>query len=121
MSAIRVWQSLCLLGYAGVFILLISWYTLLAPSNALPTALILLLLVGPLLFPLRGLLHGRRYTYAWSLFLSLLYFTHGAVEAYSNTEAQLYGLLEVIFSVIWFIAGVLYVRAARREEQQGNR
>ena len=75
-------------------------------------------LVGPLLFPLRGLLHGRSYTFAWSAFLALLYFIHGAVEAYSMESARYLGLLEVVLSVTWFSAAVMYVRVGRELEDR---
>ena len=55
---------LTLTGYLGTLALLTAWYSWLAPSTHFPVALVLLVLVLPLLFPLRGLLHGRRYTFS---------------------------------------------------------
>ena len=48
----RGWYALTLLGYLGTFALLLAWYTVLAPSEHFPVSLVLLVLVGPLLFPL---------------------------------------------------------------------
>lgn len=112
MSPATLWRSLCLLGYLGVFITLVSWYTVLAPPTMLPIPFVLVTLVAPLLFPLRGMIQGRRYTYSWSLFLSMFYFTHGVIEAYSNanTDIQIYALIEITFCLLWFIAGIKYVR-----------
>lgn len=107
-------QGVTLTGYFGVFILLVAWYGWLDPSAHFPAALVLVVLCTPLLFPLRGLLHGRTYTVGWSLFLALGYFIHGVVEAYSTPEDRVYGLLEVGFSLLWFVGGILYVRAVAR-------
>ena len=73
-------------------------------------AVVLLVLVLPLFAPLRGMLHRRRYTIAWSCFLALIYFTHGVVEAYVSESTRHLGLLEVVFSSLWFLAAMAYVR-----------
>ncbi|MGD2137002.1 MAG: DUF2069 domain-containing protein [Gammaproteobacteria bacterium] len=109
----RFLYALTLVGYFGVLGLLIGWYGWLSPPEFLPVALALLLLVTPLLFPLRGILHGRPYTFAWSCFLALLYFTHGVMEAYSSEADRYLGLLEVVFASLWFLAATGYIRAAK--------
>ncbi len=111
----RLWLGLTLAGYFGTFALLVVWYGWLAPSPIFRPALVLLVLCTPLLFPLRGLLHGRTYTVGWSLFLALGYFIHGVVEAYSTPTDRLYGLLEVGLTVLWFVSGIVYVRQVARQ------
>jgi len=106
----RFLYGLALFGYLGTLALLTAWYSWLLPPQQFPVALVLLLLVTPLLIPLRGMLHGRRYTFAWSCFLALLYFTHGVMEAYSSAIARPLGLLEVLFTCCWFLAAMGYVR-----------
>lgn len=106
----RFLYALILAGHLGTLILLVAWYSWLAPSRHFPVSLVLLVLVLPLFAPLRGLLHRRRYTIAWSCFLALLYFTHGVVEAYVSETTKSLGLLEVLFSSLWFLAGMAYVR-----------
>jgi len=109
----RFLYGLTLFGYFGTLVVLTLWYSWLAPSVYFPVALVLSVLVIPLLFPLRGLLHGRKYTFAWSCFLALLYFTHGVMEAYSNELARPLGLLEVMFSSVWFLAAMAYIKAGK--------
>ncbi|MBL8247941.1 MAG: DUF2069 domain-containing protein, partial [Candidatus Competibacter sp.] len=53
-----IWRKVALTGYFGLFWLLLFWFAWLEPPDRAPVALVLILLVGPLLFPLRGLLHG---------------------------------------------------------------
>lgn len=99
-----------LVGYFGIMLLLPLWYGWLAPGGILPPRLALLVLGLPLFAPLYGLLHARRYTVAWSLFLSLLYFTHGSMEAWSNADARWLAVTEVLLSLLWFVAGIAWLR-----------
>lgn len=104
-----------LLGYFGLLILLTLWLTVFAPPNHRPIALVLPLMVGPLLLPLRGVLYGRPYTHAWLSMLSLLYFTHGVVETWSNSAERLYAGVEVVCSVLLFLGSMFYARYRARE------
>ncbi len=113
MPGTRFLYLLTLAGYFGTLVLLTAWYGWLAPSARLPVALVLIILVAPLLLPLRGLLHGRKYTFAWSCFLALFYFTHGVMEAYSDAVIRPLGLLEITFSSIWFVSAMAYIRSGK--------
>jgi uncharacterized membrane protein len=110
MPGARFLYGLTLTGFLGTISLLLAWYGWLAPSTHFPRSLMLALLLLPLMLPLRGLLHGRRYTFSWSCFLALLYFIHGVVEAYSSSITRYLGLLEVCLASLWFIAALSYVR-----------
>jgi uncharacterized membrane protein len=105
--------ALILAGYFGTLALLVVWYAWAAPARLFPVALVLLVLVLPLFAPLRGLLHGRRYTIAWSGFLALGYFSHGVVEAYSSPVTRPLGQLEIVFTSLWFIAALAYIRLGK--------
>jgi uncharacterized membrane protein len=113
MNQIKLSRRLTLISYIGLVGLLLSWYGWIEPS---PVALILLLL--PLSFPLKGIIKGNPYTYAWSSFLILLYFIHGVVEAYANPPVRILALLEVLISVMFYTAAVLYARLRGRELKQ---
>lgn len=115
MNIITFSRWLTLGAYFALLILLMLWQTVLAPPQLLPVSLVLLLLVGPLLFPLRGLLHGRPYTHAWTSFLVLIYFIHGTVEAWSNPDVRLYAGLEILFSVLLYTGALLYARYRGRQ------
>lgn len=99
-----------LVGFFGLFILLMLWHTLLVPATQFPVALILLVTVTPLLLPMRGLLNGKPKSCAWTAYISLLYFVHGCIEAYSNPDERLYATLEIIFSLMLFFGAIGYVR-----------
>lgn len=115
MNIIVFSRWLTLASYFALLGLLMLWQTVLAPPQVLPVSLVLVLLVGPLLFPLRGLLHGRPYTHAWTSFLVLIYFIHGVVEAWSDPAVRLYAGLEILFSVLLYSSALLYARFRGRQ------
>ena len=110
MTSVRFLYALTLAGYLGTLVLLVAWYGWLAPSPHFPVVIVLLVFVLPLLAPLRGLLHGRSYTFSWSCFLALLYFMHGIVEAYSAATTRYLGLIEILLTAMWFLGALAYVR-----------
>lgn len=113
----RLLHGLMLLGLLGLLGLQTAWLTWLAPPPEGLVAPMLLLLGGPLLLPLRGLLAGRRYTAAWCSLLSLLYFAHGVAAMGTPGSLRLLGGIEVLFSLVLFTACLLYVRVTRPELQ----
>lgn len=106
--------GLALFGFFGLFLLLMLWNTVLATSSKLPTAIILIITVTPLLLPMRGFLHGQLRSSAWVAYISLLYFVHGCVEAYANNTARTYALLEIVFSLMIFFGAGFYIRLSKR-------
>ncbi|CCE22473.1 MULTISPECIES: DUF2069 domain-containing protein [Methylotuvimicrobium] len=109
------YHRIALAGFFGLFSLLMAWPTVLTPPDQLPTALVLLLSVSPLLLPMRGLLAGKARSCAWAAYISLLYFIHGSVEAYANPLQRPYALLEVTFSLMLFVGASLYVRYHKKK------
>lgn len=112
MNRIMVARISALIGYFGLFILMMAWIIWLTPPNTahLPKSLSLLLLVGPLMFPLRGMLHGRAYTHAWVCFLALFYLFLGISEAWSGSQQPLLTALEIVFSTLLYLGAMFYAR-----------
>jgi len=110
-SRARVARVLTLIGYFGLLGLIINWFTWLAPPIQVPRSLILSALALPLLFPLRGILHAKRYTHQWVGFLSLLYFIIGVDVWYNRIELESFlGSLMVLFSLVLLVGSTLYAR-----------
>lgn len=103
-------KQLALFSFFGLMVTLICWITLAEHSSNYPTSALLILALVPLLFPLRGLLHGKPYTHAWTSFLMLLYFSHGVGEVYSAQAFDLYASLEVLFSFMTFTASITFIK-----------
>lgn len=111
----RFWHALALVGYFGLFGLLVLRFAWLEPLGRLPVSLVLIVLVGPLLFPLRGLLHGRGYTCAWTSFLALFYFADGVFSAAGPMRRPWLAWLEIACSILLFVGAIFYVRTRSRE------
>ncbi len=103
-------KRLALFSFFGLMVTLICWITLGQHSSNFPTAAWLILALLPLLFPLRGILHGKPYTHAWTSFLMLGYFSHGIGELYSAPNFHLYASLEILFSCLTFTASIVFIK-----------
>jgi len=110
-SRARKGRIITLIGYFGLLALIINWFTWLAPPVQVPRSLVLAALAIPLLFPLRGILHAKRYTHQWVGFLSLLYFIIGVDVWYNRIEIEsLLGASMVLFSLLLLIGSSVYAR-----------
>lgn len=92
----------------------VAWELWLAPLR--PGGSWLVLKVLPLLLPLRGILHGRTYTYRWSSLLIWLYFTEGTVRAWTDSGiSATLALVEVTLTLVFFVAVAWYTRVQPRD------
>jgi uncharacterized membrane protein len=96
----------------ALLVLCLLWELWLAPLR--PGGSFVALKALPLLFPLPGILNGKRYTYKWSSMLALAYFAEGATRAWSEHGAsQLLAGAEIFLSLVFFTATVAYARMTR--------
>ena len=97
-----------LLGLIGVAL---AWELFLAPIK--PGGSWLVLKAFPLLIPLRGMLHGRRYTFQWVPFLALAYFTEGVVRAWSEpAPVRTFALAQATLATTLFLAAIFFAKRA---------
>jgi len=98
----------------ALILLALAWETVLAPLK--PGGSLLMLKAVPLLIPLFGILHGKRYTYKWASMFILLYFTEGVVRAWSDTGLSgKLALLEIALSLLFFVCAIFYARLTRNK------
>jgi uncharacterized membrane protein len=110
-SAKRAWLAAVACLTALIF-LGVVWELFAAPLK--PGGSWLVLKVLPLLAPLFGVLHGRRYTFQWSTLLIWLYAAEGAMRAYTDSGlAAVLAALEFALALGYFAAAVAYLKAAR--------
>jgi uncharacterized membrane protein len=96
----------------GLIVLCLAWELWLAPLR--PGGSLIALKALPLLFPLRGILRGNRYTYQWASMLILAYFAEGVTRAWSERgPSQLLAGAEIVLSVVFFAATVACARLTR--------
>lgn len=110
-----VYRVLALAGYFALLALLLNWHTWLAPPARVPISVVLLLVAVPLLVPLRGLLHGRVYTHAWTSFLALAYFALAVDAIAAGVEPAWLGWTALIASLTLFAGAIGYTRTRGRE------
>lgn len=92
--------------WAALALSLLAWITAGYPW------LLCVIATLPLLAPLRGLLLGRRYTYAWATLFAIPYFAFGLTELLVNPGARVVATLSLVLVVAWFCAMVLFLRTA---------
>jgi uncharacterized membrane protein len=114
----HLYQNIALTGYFFLIIILMLNIVWLIPSRHFPVALVMLVIVSPLLFPMRGLLNARVYTYQWASFLSLAYFAHGISEMSAYPQQWYAGLLETLAATAMYLGCVLYARLFKQAAKQ---
>ncbi len=106
-----LYLAACISLIALIFLCL-AWELRLAPIQ--PGGSWLVLKSVPLLAPLFGILHGRRYTYQWASMFILLYLIEGVVRASSEAGlSQWLAAGEIVLSLVFFCATVAYARLTR--------
>jgi len=101
----------------ALIFLCLSWELWLAPLK--PGGSWLALKAVFLLFPLFGILRGKRYTYQWVSLFILFYLMEGLVRATSETGlSQQLAMLETVLATTLFALVVAYARVTRPSLQQ---
>lgn len=119
MNKITLSRGVTLLGYFGLLLFIPIWYLKIEPIEAKFISMTLLIQVGPLMFPLRGILHGRVYTHAWSMYLALFYFICGVWYA-GDISTRGFGIGVSVLSVLFFIGTMLYTRFQGQAENRAS-
>jgi len=108
-------KNITLLGYFSLLIYMPVWLLWINPSQGLSPLLSLAMFTLPLLFPLKGLVQGNPYTYAWANFIVMLYFLHSLTTLWVSPEDIIWASLELIFATTMFVAGSYYAKYRGQE------
>jgi len=93
----------------ALILLCVAWELWLAPLR--PGGSWLVLKVTPLLFPLLGVLNGRRYTFQWSSMLILVYMAEGIVRAISEEGLSVrLATIEIALCAMFYVSAITYAR-----------
>lgn len=95
------------LAHAGVFALaalVLAWYGVFAPTTVIPPWLSLTTMLLPLLPVLALILLRHPKAAFWGGVVSLFYFSHGAMEAWTSPEVRAWALVEVALSLLVILA-----------------
>ena len=75
------------------------------------------LAVLPLLAPLRGLVKGRRYTYAWATLFTIPYLTFALTELLVNPAARWVASISLLLVFGWFCTMILFLRVSPKRRE----
>ena len=113
---VNLTRLLAVASVLGLIVLGLAWELSLAPIR--PGGSLLALKVLPLCIPLAGLLKNRMYTYRWLSLMVWLYFTEGAVRAWSDRPPGNYlAMIEVALCLLLFAACAMHVRIRLKKVQ----
>ena len=102
------WRFLAALGILGLIITVVIWNGWLTPVQTVPRSIEIAVTVAPLLYFVRGVLHGNRDTFIHVMLLSFIYVLVGIWYLFSPEE-KLYGYLILLFSLFLFFGSLLNV------------
>ena len=108
-------KNIALTGYFGLLFFMPLWLVVLNPSEGLSINLSLVFFTLPLLFPLKGLLQGNPFTYAWSNFIVMIYFLHSLTTLWVSADDTLWAIIELIFASLMFFGGTYYAKFKGQE------
>jgi len=108
-------KKIALTGYFSLLIYMPLWLLWINPSEGLSPTLNLVFFTVPLLFPLRGLIRGNPYTFAWSNFVVMIYFLHSLTTLWVSSSDLLWATLELIFASMMFVSGTYYAKYRGQE------
>jgi len=85
------------------------WHLVINGTEKHLISVILIFQIGPLLFPLKGLLSGKLYTHAWGMYMAIYYFIVGVWYG-AGENTLLFGLFVVLTSLMFFTGTAMYTR-----------
>lgn len=119
MTWLPLWRTLAIAGLLGLIFWIILWNGWLTPVQYLPRWLELLVLLPPLLYLVRGTLHGRIKTSVHAILISLLYATIGVWFAVSPAE-QLYGYILLALSVSLYAGSFMTAKVLGKQLKEAR-
>lgn len=109
---IRRTQQGAIVSLLLLIVLCIGWELWWAPLR--PGGSFLVLKAIPLLLPLRGLLHGRRYTAQWTSLFILFWIAEGAMRMGSDQGlSQRLAIIELLLATSCFASVAIYAKLTR--------
>ncbi|KXI28918.1 DUF2069 domain-containing protein [Paraglaciecola hydrolytica] len=115
------YQRLALSSYFLLFVWLVIWHFMLTPDKSTSTLFTLLFWIVPITLPLKGLIQGKPYTYAWTNFIVMYYLLHGLTAVYAVEGERFYAFIEIVLCCGLFTGCSYYARLRGRELGLGIR
>jgi len=116
---IKLGRWLTLSGYFSLLFGLFAWHLLIEPPAKHLISIIIFFQLGPLMLPLFGLLNGKLYTHAWSMYMAIFYFVVGVWYAGSSEDLMI-GLYVIFTSLVFFTGTVVYTRYMGKQQKRSS-
>jgi len=100
----------------GLIVLIVVWNGWLTPVQHIPRSIELLLLLAPLLFFVRGILHKRYNSYVQVTFPALFYFLLGIWYALTPQEVG-YGISMTLLGLCLYLGGFFSARTLMEQDK----
>ena len=102
------------IGYLALLLLLGGYFTQLS-LNGTYSWLFSIAWIIPLLLPIKGILTGKPYTFAWAGFILCIYLLHSFTLLYVAEDVRLFAVAESILLVALLFGFSYYARLRGRE------
>ncbi|WP_394132799.1 DUF2069 domain-containing protein [Shewanella maritima] len=110
----RMLFQLCRIGYISLLALLAGWFIRQGVNGTYSMAFSVLWVL-PLLLPLKGIIQGNPYTYAWASFILCLYLLHGLTLLWVSNAHFAFAAIETTLLCLLLIGFPFYARKRGRE------
>ena len=67
------------------------------------------------MFPLRGIIKGNPYTYAWSGFIALIYIMHACVIIMSDEQERMLAVVELGLASLFLMGNIYFAKYKGQE------
>ncbi|MFT5759057.1 MAG: putative membrane protein [Alteromonadaceae bacterium] len=108
-------KKITLVSYFSLLLFMPLWLIVLSPSQGLSPILSLCMFTLPLLLPMKGLLAGNPYTFAWSNFVLMIYFLHSLTTLVVSADDRIWALIELSLTSIMFLSASYYAKYRGQE------
>lgn len=115
------YKRLALSSYFLLIGWLFIWHFMLTIDKTTSTTFTLLFWIAPILLPIKGLLQGNPYTYAWTNFIVMYYLLHGLTAIYAVEGERLFAGIEILLCCALFTGCSFYARLRGKELGTGIR
>lgn len=113
MNSTRLFQ-LCRAGYLALVLMLSAWFINKGITGEYSLVFTAMWII-PLFFPLKGIIQGKPYTYAWASYIICVYMLHGLTLLYVTDKYFVFALVEVLLLGALLIGFPFYARIRGKE------
>ncbi|OBT16905.1 hypothetical protein A9264_10455 [Vibrio sp. UCD-FRSSP16_10] len=109
------WLRVAQIGHFSLLVWVLLWHSVISPPAEFSPWFLTIAWTLPLLFPIKGIVAQKPYTFAWANFILLLYFLHSLTLVYIDEGERTLAIIELVITSIAFVGNTVYSRQRGRE------